>query len=385
MPAILFLVAHPVEDASRRYRIDQFLPLLQSAGYHCTVSEFSTPQLFRALRSKGRVARKAYETAYCALRRILRLSSLSNYDAIVIHREAFPFFMPAFEKWVLRQHGRVIFSFDDAIHAGHADRSGLSHPWLYRVKYGRSIEPVIAGSCHVIAGNSVLAGYAKQFNSHVSVIPTVVDCNIYQYQPVGDHAEPLVVGWMGSPSTASYLLAIAPALRQLAETFGNRVKFRFVGCEDIGMNLPRSSYLPFDLGSELPDIRSLDIGIMPMPDTPWTRGKCAFKAIQYMAAGVPTIASPVGATLELIQHGENGFLAQSPNAWLRQLCELVNNLELRRRLSMRARRTVEERFSLQVWGPRFVSLIQTLCNPSVSRISKNSRTEPKLASSVFQQ
>ena len=385
MPAILFLVAHPVQDASRRYRIDQFLPLLENAGYRCTVSAFSTPRLFEALHLKGNVFRKAYETAYCAVRRILRLSSLSNYDAIVIHREAFPFFMPAFENWVLRRHGRVIFSFDDAIHAGHADLSGLSHPRLYRLKYGRNIEPVIAGSCHVIAGNSVLAGYAKRFNSQVSVIPTVVDCDVYQFKPVCDHAEPLVVGWMGSPSTASYLLTIAPALRQLAETFGNRVKFRFVGCEDIGMNLPRSSYLPFDLSSELPDIRSLDIGIMPMPDTPWTRGKCAFKAIQYMAAGVPTIASPVGVTVELIQHGENGLLAQSANEWFRQLCELVNNLELRRRLCMSARRTIEERFSLQVWGPRFVSLIETLCNPSVSRISKNSQTEPELASSVFHQ
>src|SRR5215475_11780055 len=105
MPAILFLVAHPVEDASRRYRIDQFLPLLENAGYHCTVSQFSTIRLFEALHSQGGFVRKAYETAYCTVRRILRLSSLSKYDAVVIHREAFPFFMPAFENWVLRRHG----------------------------------------------------------------------------------------------------------------------------------------------------------------------------------------------------------------------------------------------------------------------------------------
>ena len=119
MPKILFLVAHPVEDASRRYRVEQFLPLLESSGYECTVSEFSTPRLFDALRSKGKLAVKALHTVYCGARRVVRLAALSEFDLIFIHREAFPFFTPAFENWVLSRHQRVIFSFDDAIYAAH--------------------------------------------------------------------------------------------------------------------------------------------------------------------------------------------------------------------------------------------------------------------------
>src|SRR5436190_23815129 len=139
MSKILFLAAHPVKDASRRYRIEQFLPWLERAGHRCTVSEFSTPQLFETLHSKGKHTRKALHAAYCTLRRMARLALLSEFDLIIIHREAFPFFMPAFENWVLRRHRRVIFSFDDAIYAGHPNTSGLSHPWLYRLKYGHGI------------------------------------------------------------------------------------------------------------------------------------------------------------------------------------------------------------------------------------------------------
>src|SRR5215470_11468029 len=382
MPKILFLVAHPVEDASRRYRVQQFLPLLERAGYQCTVSEFTSPRLFRTLQAKRNLLQKASQAAYCAVRRVIRLGALSEFDFILIHREAFPFFMPAFENWVLRRHPRVIFSFDDAIYTEHPDVSRLSHPWLYQVKYGRSIEPVIAKSCHVVAGNTVLAEYARQFNPRVTLIPTVVDCDSYHYKPVNDGTRPIVVGWIGSHSTASYLLNIAPALRKLAETFRNRVEFQFFGCKDLELKLPRSSYFPFRLTSELSDIRSLDIGLMPMPDTPWTRGKCAFKAIQYMATGVPTVASPVGATLDVIQHGYNGLLAESADQWFGQLCQLVDSLELRRRLSLGARRTIEERYSLRTWGPIFVSLMGALHESSLLRKDGVARTKQQIASSA---
>ncbi|HZS98872.1 MAG TPA: glycosyltransferase family 4 protein [Terriglobales bacterium] len=366
MSKILFLVAHPVEDASRRYRIEQFLPLLERAGYECTVSEFSTPQLFEALHSKGKLAAKAFHSIYCSARRVVRLAALSKFDLIFIHREAFPFFTPAFENWVVSRHGKVVFSFDDAIYAAHPDASLLNHPWLYRFKYGRSLEQVIARSFHVVAGNRTLEKYAERFNSKVTVIPTVVDCEKYQYKPVGDGTRPLVVGWMGSRSTASYLSSIAPVLRKLAATLPGRVEFRLFGCQDMQLDIPHATYCPFRLQSELPDLRTLDIGLMPMPDSRWTRGKCAFKAIQYMAMGIPTVASPVGATQDLIQHNDNGLLADSSDQWFEHLQQLVSGADLRRRISLRARQTIEDNYSLQVWGPRMVALIDEMCGTSVA-------------------
>ena len=376
MPKILFLVAHPVEDASCRYRVQQFVPLLERAGYACTISEFSTPQLFRALQSHGRLPTKAVHTIYCSVRRLARLADLCDFDLVVIHREVFPFLTPTLEKWVLGRHKKVLFSLDDAIYTTHPVSARLNHPLLYRLKYGGRVHEVIRNSAHVVAGNRILAEYARQFNSQVTTIPTVVDCERYPYKSISDVSKrPLTVGWMGSRSTASYLFNIAGALRRLAESHRDRVQFRFVGCEDLKLNIPNSSFVPFRLETELDDLYSLDIGLMPMPDTPWTRGKCAFKAIQYMAAGIPTVASPVGATLDVVQHNHNGLLAESEDQWFHSLDLLVSDRDARKRLSLRGRETIEKAYSLQVWGPKLVSLLDQLNDSHPLRLSQDRKIE----------
>jgi glycosyltransferase involved in cell wall biosynthesis len=372
MAKIVFLVAHPIEDASRRYRVQQFIPLLEQAGHQCTISEFSTPQLFRALHSKRQFTTKILHTVYCSARRFVRLADLSEFDLVVIHREVLPFLTPIFEKWVLKRHPNVVFSLDDATYAAHPDTAQMRHPLLYRFKYGRDLSEVMRQSAHVIVGNSTLANYAKEFNTEVSTFPTVVDCEKYTYQPVAaPNAQPLTIGWMGSSSTAAYLSEIARPLKQLAKNYPRKVRFRFFGCEELNLDLPRASVSPFRLETELDDLRSLDIGLMPMPDTAWTRGKCAFKAIQYMATGIPTVASPVGSTLDLIQHNSNGLLAQSERDWYQSLELLVTDYKARRRLSARGRETILRSYSLQVWAPRLISLIDQLTAscPSEARLS----------------
>jgi glycosyltransferase involved in cell wall biosynthesis len=367
MPNVLFLTAYPIEDASCRVRVHQFSPYLETAGYRCTVSSFCTPELFAALRSPGRLGGKLLGAMQCGGRRLSQLLDLADFEILFIHREAFPFFAPAVENWILRRHQKVIFSFDDAIYAGHSDISALNHPTLYRWKHGRGYDDVIRRSAHVIVGNRILADYAGSFNRNVSIVPTVVDCRRYLFRtPVS--FPPITIGWMGSRTTAPYLSIVEPALRRLAESKPGKVQFRFLGCPDYRPQLPKSCSLPFDLHRELDDLHSLDIGLMPLPDTEWTRGKCAYKAIQYMASGVPVIASPVGITTDLIQHGINGLLADSGEAWFQELSRLVHDVELRRRLALRGRRTVEQFYSLEKWGPRFVEIFDKLSGtPSIAQ------------------
>ncbi len=358
---ILFLVAHPIDDGGVRYRVHQFLPYLEREGHICTVWPFSSKRLFQAMRSAGKFGAKVRETLYCTIRRFVRLADLSQFDLVVIHREVFPFLAPLMEKWVLLRHPKVVFSFDDAIYAGHDDVSTLNHPMLYRLKYGRGVDEVIRGSLHVIAGNRILADYARQFNSNVSVIPTVVDCFQYKQKPSSANGQqPITVGWVGSRSTAPYLSVVEPALKSLAVDNPGKVRFRFFGCPEYKVDVPGFESLPFRLETEVADLHSIDIGIMPLPDTEWTRGKCAFKAIQYMASGIPAVASPVGITGEIIRDNLNGLLANSVDDWLGALNRLVNDENLRRRLSLSARNTIEESYSLQVWGPRLVSLLDSL-------------------------
>jgi|HubBroStandDraft_6_1064221.scaffolds.fasta_scaffold01687_10 glycosyltransferase involved in cell wall biosynthesis len=370
MKRVLFLVAHPIEDAGCRYRVYQFLPYLENAGYECVVAPFSTANLFRALRRRGHFSSKILHTVYCSIRRFLQLAGVGQFDLVVIHREVFPFFAPALEKAVLRRSRKVMFSFDDAIYAGHHDVGTLNHPFLYRLKYGRGIDEILGRCVHVVAGNRILGDYARRVNPRVTVIPTVVDCNYYRYQePQAKNDVRITVGWMGSRSTVSYLQFVESTLKGIARRYPGRVQFRFFGHPDYKPDLPASISLPFQLGSEIADLHSLDVGIMPMPDTDWTRGKCAFKAIQYMATGAVAVASPVGVTTDLIKHSYNGLLASSVDEWFQSLSTLVEDPELRRRLSLRARRTIEDSYSLQIWASSLVSVFDELTGESRSALN----------------
>src|SRR5271166_291248 len=216
MAKILFLTPSPIGSASERYRIYQFLPYLESAGFACTVRPFATRALHSAIQ-REQLASKVSLTPLCYLRRALHLSSISQYDAVVVHRGIFPCPWPALEKMVIRRSAKVIFDFDDAIHVGHQDIGTQKYPWIYKLKYGPAVNGILRHSTHVIAGNSTLADYALRLNSRVSTIPTVVDLDQYAYRPRSSSDEVLTIGWVGSRSTSPYLLAIESALQKLSE------------------------------------------------------------------------------------------------------------------------------------------------------------------------
>jgi len=361
---LLFITPNPIQSASERYRLYQFLPYLERAGYACTVRPFATRALHRAIQAE-RLAPKLLYTPFCYVRRMLHLAEISQCDVVMVHRGIFPFPWPALEKMVIRRHAKVIFDFDDAIHIGHRNTAATKYPWIYKLKYGPGVNEMLRECAHVIAGNRTLAEHALQFNSHVSIIPTVVDLDQYAYRPSCPSSDVLTIGWMGSRSTSPYLLGIEPALRRLSEAHPGKIRFRLYGHSRRPLNLPNCESLPFSLTSEIEDLRTFDIGIMPMPDNDWTRGKCAFKAIQYMALGIPTVTSPVGMATELVQNNANGLWARTPEDWFEALDRLVTDAELRRRFAEEGHTTVEARYSLQTWGPRLAELLeQVLEEPS---------------------
>ncbi len=367
MPKILFLTAYPEDDASCRYRVHQFVPCLENAGYECTIAPFASEKLFHSLKRRGGLATKGIEMLQCAARRLALIPRIGDYHLVFIHREAFPFFSPVVENLVIRRvrkssrRARVIFSFDDAIYAGHEDVSTLSHPRLYRWKHGRGYDEVICSVDHVIAGNRILAEYASRLNASTTVIPTVVDCSKYQMRALGvSSSRPITIGWMGSPTTAPYLRMIEPALQQIGKTHGAKVQFRFVGCPEYAPDLNKATSVPFRLETGNQELQQFDIGLMPLADTEWTRGKCAFKAIQYMASGVATVASPVGITPEVIRDGVTGLLASTTEEWVTSLDQLIVRASLRNSIAVEARRFIEMNYSLQVWAPRMIALFNQL-------------------------
>jgi glycosyltransferase involved in cell wall biosynthesis len=357
-PRILLIVHHPIEDASSRYRIYQFIPRLEAEGFTCHVRPFTTSRLFSSIRRREHLSVKLFHTAYASARRLRDVIAAGRYDLVIIHREAFPFFSPLVEKLILNVQAKVIYSFDDAVYVGH-DRSTMRYPLLYRFKYGSGVDDVMERASLVIAGSPLLAEYATKHTRNVAVMPTVVDLARYPFTlPRATEDGVVTVGWYGSNSTSPYLTPIVPALQRLADTHPGKIRFRFYGDHRLNLPLPSFQAFPFRLRTEIQDLQSMDIGLMPLPDTPWTRAKCAFKAIQYMALGIPAVVSPLGASKDLVDHGRNGLHAGNEEEWFDALHRLVLDLALRRRLAMAGRKTIAERYSLDVWAPLFADLVR---------------------------
>ena len=351
---VLFVVPYPIEAPSTRYRVYQYLPYLAQNGVEATVSRFiDSSDFFRRLYQPGQVVAKAAYFAERTLRRLLDLTRVRHFDAIFIQREALPVGPAFFELLAARSGAPLLFDFDDAIYLPH---SSEANRWVSWLKQPGKTATIVHHSRQVIVGNRVLYDYAHQYNEQVTIIPSSVDATRY---PLRDEAQvrPDVVtlGWVGSGSNLSYLHQIAPALRGLSQT--HKVRVEVVG-GTIALEGIDVHCRPWQLANEISDLHSFDIGLMPLPDNPWTQGKGGFKAIQYMGVGLPVVASPVGINTEIISDGVNGCLADSNDEWLGALTQLVEDAALRRRLGQAGRATVAAHYSTQVNGPRLLEVLR---------------------------
>ena len=239
-----------------------------------------------------------------------------------------------------------MYDFDDAVfHVYDQHRSSL-----VRGLFGGKIPAVIAGASHVLAGSEYLAAFARKHNASVEMLPTVVDTERYRVRDPARAGAPLTVGWIGSPSTATYLREAILPLRSFFD--GGNATLALVGSGPVELPGIPLEIRDWSLDREVDDLRAFDVGIMPLPDTPWARGKCGFKLIQYMACGVPVIASPVGANREIVEHGVNGYLAETPQEWLQALHALAQDPGLGRAMGEAGRRKVEREYSLDYAAPR---------------------------------
>jgi glycosyltransferase involved in cell wall biosynthesis len=286
-----------------------------------------------------------------------RLGSLwtaRDYDFVFIHRELSPVGPPLFE-WILATlfRKKIIYDFDDAIWLTDRD----DETTLVKLLRWRSKVKVVCRLAYkVSAGNHYLGDFARQVNKNVVLNPTTIYTQQIR-QKVKPDSTRIIIGWTGSHSTLKYLNLIESVLQRIEEKYNN-VDFLVIADRPSTLNLQRLSFWKWNLETEIEDLQKIDIGVMPLPDDEWTRGKCGFKILQYMALAIPSIASAVGVNTEIIISGKNGFLCNSEKEWLTAIEDLLTNDNLRRSIGEAGKQLVQDSYSEVSNCSNFIALFK---------------------------
>lgn len=348
---VAFLTLATRGGASPRYRVYQYVPWLEQAGIECrvlpAVSEWVSRHLYLTGTRAGNAAYQAIELA----RRLAQVVRVASVDVVVVQKALLTVGLRGLDILADAAARRLVLDIDDAVHLGPPHRLP---PWMRGIEDVGQPARLLARADRVVAGSAALAKDVQAFNKRVTVVPTSVDTDrLVPGSPSGRRVP--VIGWIGSQSTAPYLATIGPALQRLARS--TRFVLRVVGGPAPALPGVTVDARRWDPAGELADLQSFDVGVMPMPDTPWTRGKCGLKAVQYLAVGVPAVCSPVGAATEIVRPGHDGFLPATQGEWEGALEALLEDVALRARLGAAGRARVEECYSLRSNAPKLAAIL----------------------------
>jgi glycosyltransferase involved in cell wall biosynthesis len=353
----------------QRFRIEQWEPLLRERGVEITYAPFESEELHELLYQTGSIGRKLAHVTRQFARRFSVIDSARQYDAVYVFREGALLGPPLFEWLIKRKRVPMVFDFDDAIFVSYRSPS---NGYLSYLKFAAKTNTICRLASHVMVGNPYLADYARQFNPRVTMIPTTIDTEKYTVQPKEAVEAPLI-GWTGSFSTVQHLDTLGRALQKLAQR--ERFRLRVIGTPEYRLEGVDVEAMRWRAETEVDDLRSVDIGVMPLPNDAWSKGKCGLKALQFMALGIPTVCSPVGVNTDIIQDGENGFIAGTEDEWVEKLSQMLRSVELRRRLGLASRATVERTYSAIAQAPRVYEVLESIACGAAER-AKDTNAEP---------
>lgn len=352
---VLFLTPYPFNTApSQRFRFEQFYPFLTENNIQFNSQSFIDEKTWKILYTEGKVFQKFFGIAKGFINRFFILFSVSKYDFVFIHREASPIGPPIFE-WIIVNvfRKKVIYDFDDAIWLPNtSDENKL----VKYIKWHGKVKSVCKWAYKVSCGNEFLKNYSIQHNENTIYFPTIVNTTD-KYIPINKpNNDKIVIGWTGSQSTIKYLDAILDVIEKLENEFTN-VEFLVISNKkpDFG-HLKSFSFIQWSADSEIEDLSLIDIGLMPLENTIWEKGKCAFKAIQYLALEIPAVVSPVGANTSVVFNNENGLYFEDNEQLYSKIKYLINNPQERNRMGVKGRKHIEENFSVHSQNVKFKSL-----------------------------
>ena len=356
MAKILFWAPYPPGQApSQRFRFEHYLGLLAEAGHSYAYESFWDEAAWQALYQKGRLGAKIGGLIRGYWRRCLGLWRARHYDWIYLHREAAPLGPPLFE-WILTKilRKKLIFDYDDAIWLPNTSSQNRLAAGL---KWHQKTVSICAWAHKVSAGNAYLGQYAQgQGAKQVHIIPTVVETQDRHNRLQSQENTKPALGWTGSHSTLIYLEALRPVLETLAQELD--FEFVLICNQPPAQPFPKMRFVPWSAETEVEDLLRFHLGLMPLEADAWAEGKCGFKAIQYMALGIPALVSPVGVNAQVVRHQVDGWHCVKPEDWLGALRQLLRDAPLRQRLGYEARARIEAHYSVQATQAAFLKLFE---------------------------
>jgi glycosyltransferase involved in cell wall biosynthesis len=340
---ILFVVPYPYGKApSQRFRFEQYLAFIREQGWEYTLASFIDEATWRILYKPGHLVSKTVGILKGFLKRFLLLFTVPAYDFIFIHREATPIGPPWFE-WVVARvlRKKIIYDFDDAIWIPNTSET---NKMVAGIKWHHKVAAICKWAYKVSCGNSYLQDFAQQYNQAAFVNPTTIDTRHHHNKVKDQHTQKVVIGWTGTHSTMKYLEAVVPILQRLEQQYS--FEFCVISNQAPEIALKSLVFKPWQKDSEIADLLTFNVGLMPLEDDPWAKGKCAFKALQYMALGIPALVSPVGMNTEVVTDGLNGYICATPEEWYQSLEKVIRDPELRSELGKAARMKIEENYAV---------------------------------------
>jgi glycosyltransferase involved in cell wall biosynthesis len=363
MLRVLALASYPVEAAVTRYRLFQFAEPLAERGIRLDVRPFLDSRVFASLYRRGELARTVVGILRAAVRRLGDVVAARGIDVLLVQREAM-ILGPPLAEWLMTRVGNcpMVLDLDDATYVSY--RSPTYGRLGTVLKWPGKTDRLIRWATVVTCGNRTIAEYVRSQGTDAVVIPTVVDTDRFRPATRSNGTDPPmpVIGWIGTHSTYPYLESIFPALQDLARS--HRFLLKIIGSGRDRICVPGVSVqtLDWNLGREVQDFQSLDIGLYPIVANRWTAGKSGFKAIQYMAVGIPYVVTPVGVCAEIGEPGITHLCASSPDEWCAALARLISDRQSRRRMGEAGRRYALQHYTVPAQAEKLANALHLARN-----------------------